>query len=394
MLRRKRWPTFLPLLLAGCCASAGPLIKASPTPDVQAARRERAVVWYTSLRRETAGKLIAAFREKHPIDVAVSHGSDVALGSQFLRGVREGRAEVDVLQLTDPGLLAGLKRRGLLREADVPSRLKVPPWLQDPEGFWVATHVQTAVLAYRRDRVQEGSPPRSWRDLADPRFRGRLVLPDPAEGGPAFYWAAAMERLLGRDFLEALGKNAAALVSSQEAGERMASGRQAVFAGVSGEEAWRVGRSGQPVETVVPPEGVPAVPAASALPKGAPHPAAGALFLDFLLSPAAQRVLAEEGFYPALPEAGPPAGRTALDRLRLLQLPWEGTARDGEALRQRLRQTLKAGASAGVPAPPPALARAPLRPIPPPSPKALPADPPHPCGRLISRDPGRTPSGA
>ncbi|MFQ5691912.1 MAG: ABC transporter substrate-binding protein [Nitrospinota bacterium] len=175
-----------------------------------------------------------------------------------------------------------------------------------------------------------------------PEAAGR---PDPSEGGPAFYWAAAMARLHGWGFLQALGRNAAAVVSYREAAERVAGGRAAVSGGLSGEAVWREGRKGKPVVLGVPAEGVPAIPAATGLPKGAAHPNAGALFLSFLLSPAAQRVLAGDGFYPALVGEAPPAGRVALEKLRLLQLPWERTARRGEALRRRLRRSLAGGAS-------------------------------------------------
>jgi hypothetical protein len=118
-----------------------------------------------------------------------------------------------------------------------------------------------------------------------------------------------------------------------------------VFAGMSGEDVWRVGQANGSIQLVVPQEGVPAVPAAAALPKGSPHPQAGALFLNFLLSPEAQRILSVDGFYPALSNESAPAGRIALQDLRLLQLPWKQTAQRGEDFYRRLRKSLKADAN-------------------------------------------------
>ncbi|MDP6618535.1 MAG: extracellular solute-binding protein, partial [Nitrospinota bacterium] len=318
MRRQIGWFPFFLLFLGGCCAGAGPLVRVPAAPDVRAGLAEKVVNWYTSLRGETAAGLIEAFQEKHSIRVAIFQGSDPALVSRFLRERQGPKANADVLQLTDPGLFAGLKQRGLLRPAEVPNGLKVPSWLRGSGGFWVASHVVTAVLAYRPDRLKTGSVPRSWSDLADARFRNRLIVPDPAESGPAFYWAAAMARLHGWGFLEALGRNAAAVLPYHEAAGGLAAGQAWVSGGLSGEEVWRAGRAGRPVTLGIPAEGVPAIPAAAALPKGAPHPAAGAAFLNFLLSPPAQRILAGDGFYPALPGVRAPAGRTALKRLRLL----------------------------------------------------------------------------
>ena len=383
MTHRRR--LFVPFLffLAGCCAPAGPLVKVPPTPDVQSARSEKAVVWYTPLRRETADRLVAAFRKTHRVEVSIVWGTNLELVTHFLEGLRGNKSEVDVLQLTDPGLFANLKKRKLLRQADVPNRLRVPHWMRDPDGFWVAPFVVTAVLAHRADRLKQGKPPRSWRDLADPRFRKRLLLPDPAEGGPAFYWAAAMVRLHGWGFLEALGRNAAAVVPYREAAERIASGGEAISGGLSGEDAWREGQKGKPVVLGIPAEGVPAIPAATALPKGAAHPNAAALFLNFLLSPAAQRILAGDGFYPALPGAAPPAGRIALDKLRLLQLPWEQTAQGGEDFRKKLSRSLKAGAPASVSALQPSRMRPSLQP----GTRSAPGRPPNPVKEVSSSHP-------
>ncbi len=348
MRGRIGWSPLIAFILAGCCAPGGPLVRVPPAPDIEAARKENSVIWYTSLRRETAAKLMEAFRRASGIDVRGFHGSDAALKSRFVGEWTGKKAGADLLQLTDPGMFADLKARGLLRRADTPNLLKVPRWLRDSGGFWVASHVVTAVLAYRPDRLKPGSVPRSWSALADARFRNRLIVPDPAESGPAFYWAAAMVRLHGWNFLEALGRNAAAVLPYREAAGRLAAGQAWVSGGLSGEDVWRAGRAGRPVALGIPAEGVPAIPAAAALPEGALHPIAGAAFLDFLLSPPAQRILASDGFYPALPDVRAPAGRTALNRLRLLQLPWERTARSGEKFRRRLGRSLRAAARSGA----------------------------------------------
>jgi iron(III) transport system substrate-binding protein len=316
-----------------------------PAPDLQAASGEKAVIWYTPLRRETADKIVAAFRARYPINVVTIQDSDVRLAWRFRQANTGKGVKADVLQLTDPGVMADLTERGLLREAAVPNRLNVPPWLRDRENFWVAPYAVTAVLAYRRDDIEAGETPRTWRDLAKPQFRNRLVVPDPGEGGPAFYWAAAMAKLHGWKFLKELGRNSASMVPFYQADAQMSVSKKMVFVGLSGEDVWRVGQARGGVQLVVPQEGVPVVPAAAALPKDSPHPQAGALFLNFLLSPA-------DGFYPVPPKENAPPGRIALEDLRFLQLPWKQTAQRGEDFYLRLRKSLKADARISVYKPP------------------------------------------
>ncbi len=299
------------------------------------------MIWHTSLRKETAEKIIQDFQEKISIRVEPTYGTDAELRAKLL-SAEPGQPRPDVFQSTDPGVLVELKGVGLLRPAEIPNRLRVSPWLADSDAAWVAPYVETAVMAYRTDKGPKGKPPIRWQDLRDTRFRHRLIVPDPSAGGPAFYWGASLARLYGWEYMEAIGKNAA-VVPYGDAAMRLLAGGAVFSGGLSGEDVWRARRAGRPVAPVIPEEGIPAIPAGTALLTGSPHPNAGALFLNYLLSLDAQRLFAADGFYAARADVEPPAGRVPLNRIRLLQVSWERTARRADDLKERLSRALQAG---------------------------------------------------
>ena len=337
-----RW--LIPLLflsLAGCCTPAGPLVRLPKAPDVKLGQAEGVVTWHTSLRKETAEKIIQDFQEKVPIRVEPTYGTDAELRAKLL-SEESGQPRPDVFQSTDPGVLVELKGVGLLRPAEFPNRFRVPPWLTDSDASWVAPYVVTAVMAYRTDKGPNGKPPIRWQDLRDSRFRDRLIVPDPSAGGPAFYWGASLAKLYGWGYIEAIGKNAV-VVPYEDATMRLLAGGAALSGGLSGEDVWRARRDGRPVAPVISEEGIPVIPAGAALLTGSSHPNAGALFLNYLLSADAQRIFAADGFYAARADVAPPAGRAPLNRIRLLQVSWERTARRADDLKKRLSRALQAG---------------------------------------------------
>jgi iron(III) transport system substrate-binding protein len=144
---------------------------------------------------------------------------------------------------------------------------KSPTWadiaanFKDPDGYWhgynywfAAAVVNTKLLAEKKL-----PKPKSWMDLANPVYKGEIVMPDPATSGTAFLSVAAIMQIYGEekgwDLLKNIGKNVAQYVQSGSAPSQMvAQGEYAV--GISWDQAI-YGRieKGFPIEAIVPDEG-------------------------------------------------------------------------------------------------------------------------------------------
>jgi iron(III) transport system substrate-binding protein len=85
-------------------------------------------------------------------------------------------------------------------------------------------------------------------------------------------------------------------------------------------------KKGEPIEMIVPKEGVPFISSPQAIFKKAPHPNAAKIFSDWLFSLEAQQILADRGLYVGHPDVKYPAGLVPLSKLKLMTLdPEEGS---------------------------------------------------------------------
>ena len=131
--------------------------------------------------------------------------------------------------------------------------------------------------------LQPSQYPKSWADLIDPRFKGEVILANPALSGSAYAQVYMIYKLYGNDFLAKLAKNAVFTASSTAGPESVARGEYAVT--VTGES--NIGKyigEGAPVTYVYPDEGTGARFDGTAIIANGPNFEAAKLFMDFMTS--------------------------------------------------------------------------------------------------------------
>ena len=190
---------------------------------------------------------------------------------------------------------------------------KIPAALKDPNGLWWTVHT-SAIAFVVNTRALGGAPvPRSWRDLLNPVYKGKIAYDDPTWGGTSFTLVYGLNALMGgneKDFKPGLAylKKLDANVSSYP--------RESIYNGVlRGEVPIWINADGNgykmkyvdggPVEVVIPSEGTFTMPLVMGLVKGAPHKAEAKKYLDWLLTAPAQGEFAKAYFLPVLPGATP-----------------------------------------------------------------------------------------
>ena len=209
--------------------------------------------------------------------------------------------------------------------------------------FYLWVQQRSDSIAYNTQKVSAAEAPRTWKDLLDPKWRGKLVTAHPGYSGVIATHVLALVHLHGWDYFKALAQNKPMLVQSAvDPGGIVASGERPVAANGGDYTFYQLKKKGNPVEIVFPKEGVPLVVSPSAITTFAPHPNAARLFTDFIFSREIQQVLADtEGLYTGHPEVKYPADRPKLGGFQLAGGP--GGAREAQrgdqvALRGVLRR--------------------------------------------------------
>jgi iron(III) transport system substrate-binding protein len=337
-MTRRRLPSFLAvalLLLAGALTS-----REAPAQDarLEAAKKEGKVVWYTSLALSSAEKVAKLFEAAYPgIKVEVHRTGSQRILQRVMQELQANIKNVDVIHTSDAGHYVLLKDKRLLMKYTPAGVERFPASFKDKDGYHYGLRATVNVIAYNTKGVPAAEAPRTWKDLLDPKWKGKLVSAHPGYSGVISTHVLALVNLYGWDYFKQLAQNRPMLVQSAvDPSGVVASGERPVAANGGDYTFYQVKKKGNPVEIVFPKEGVPLVISPTAIAAFAPHPNAAKLFTDFIFSRPVQQVMADsEGLYTGHPDVTYPADQPKLSELKLLQVDAEELEKRNEEIKTR-----------------------------------------------------------
>ena len=315
-----------------------PVASVAQDARVEAARKEGKVVWYTSLALPSAEKVAKLFEAAYPgVKVEVHRTGSQRILQRVMQELQANIKNVDVIHTSDAGHYVLLKDKKLLMKYTPPGIEGFPAGFKDKDGYHYGLRATVTVIAYNTKAVAAGDAPRTWKDLLDPKWKGKLVTAHPGYSGVIATHVLALVHLHGWEYFKQLAQNKLMLVQSAvDPGGVVASGERPVAANGGDYTFYQLKKQGNPVEIVFPKEGVPLVVSPSAIAAFAPHPNAAKLFTDFIFGRDVQQALADsEGLYTGHPGVKYPADRPKLTDLHLLQVEAEELEKRNEEIKTR-----------------------------------------------------------
>ncbi len=294
---------------AAAAAASAPEPDGAWTALIEAARREGRVVVSGPPTPETRTELSSAFRARFGIDVEYfAPGSTSVLVTRLVAERAAGQYTVDVILGGAAGLythafaermLAPLAPALVHPEVLDPSRWVVGRvWFMDPEQQYILrlSYQLTNEVAVNTQYVR-AEEIRSWRDLLDPRYRGKISSGDPGVPGTGSATAAYLLKMLGEDYVRALyqGQEPAISRDTRQLADWLARGTYPISIDLSAREIEPLRADGFPIAVVLrdDPEVPPPIAVGfglGALLDPAPHPNAGKLFLNWMALPEGQEI--------------------------------------------------------------------------------------------------------
>jgi ABC-type Fe3+ transport system substrate-binding protein len=280
---------------------------------VDAAKREGEVVWYsTQIVNQLVRPLAAAFEKKYPgIKVRYTRANANEVAVKILGESRAGRPQVDVFDGTST--VVPLKQEGFVLQWQPDAAKAYPELYKDPQGYWVASNIYINTPGYNTSLVPKGSEPRTYQDLLDPKWRGKMAwnaLPS-ASGAAGFIGnvLAEMGEADGMTYLRAFSKQRIANVAAaaREVLDQVIAGEYAIALQIFNHHAVISAKKGAPVDWI---KMEPATGTLSvvSIHKRAPHPNAAKLLVDFIISKEGQEVYRDADYLtadPAVPARDP-----------------------------------------------------------------------------------------
>jgi len=254
---------------------------------------------YTSSTTDYMTHLTDAFSDAHGIDVSIYKTASEALVQRIVEEDRAGFHGSDVTESNTPSMIA-LDENGLLVPYDSPKADKL---IAGSVGkSWIGDKANTFIVAWNTDRVPKGEEPHSLVELADPKWKGRLVL----EADDSDWYMAMWEHLVasGRTpaeadrIFEAIARNATFVNGHSLMAQLTAAGEFDVTVNSYLHTVKELMDDGAPLAWEPAVEPLVSRSDGVAIVKGAEHPAAALLFVDYLLDEG-QQVFADAYLTPA-----------------------------------------------------------------------------------------------
>ena len=168
------------------------------------------------------------------------------------------------------------------------------PEHKDPDGTHAAFRVNLSVMGYNTSLVKKEDAPKSFADLLDPKWAGKIVKAHPGYSGTIMTATQQIARDVGWDFLEKLAKQRVMQVqSASDPPKKLEIGERAVQADGNEYNLLQIKERKGPVEIVYPPEGTPFVVGPNGIFKNAPNPNAARLFQLYSFSAECQQLIVD-----------------------------------------------------------------------------------------------------
>ena len=335
----------LPLAYAMPVRAAPPPAEAITPALVAAAAKEGQVTWYTSADLQLAEKVGKAFEQKFSgIHARVERAGGERIFSRVAQEYAAGIHVPDAVSTGDAAQFITWKRQGLLAPY-VPEDVArhIPSEHRDPDGFYATVRSSLCVIAYNTGLVKREDAPKSFADLLDPKWKGKIVKAHPSYSGTIMTSTYQMVRELGWPYLEKLAQQQVLQIqSATDTPKKIVLGERPVMADGNESNVLLLKEAGGPIEVVYATEGSPSIVQPSAVFSAAPHPNAARLFQNYLFTVEAQELFVNMGGLRSLHSlVNDKPGRVALSAIKVWKDDPAAVETQGEELKRRYSQIFR-----------------------------------------------------
>jgi iron(III) transport system substrate-binding protein len=296
---------------------------------IDGAKKEGRVVFYASMEAQSAQRLVAQFEKKYPfVKVDATRIGSERMATRLIAEAQGRKVQADVVNQSGFDFY-GVLQKGIFDGYLSPERAALPPEYKDEHGLWTINSATLNVIGYNTKLVPAAMVPKSFWDLADPKWKGQLLMDENESkwmAGMMTYYGEAkvielLRRLATQEIQFRVGHTLIQTLAA--AGERPI----VVVAFANGVE--RLKKDGAPIDWVAA-DPIIGLTFGLGLVKDAPHPNAARLFIDFLLSREGQEILAAVGYYAPRSDVVSPFMKQAPPKMKVVPLPMSLATRYNE----------------------------------------------------------------
>jgi len=282
------------------------------------------LVVYSAGPAGLANDLVQAFQQRTGIQVQIYQSTTGKVLGRLQ--AEKSNPHADLVMLADWSAGAALQQEGMLQPF-YPTNGQNAIW-KGPKGMYYAYSASALGITYNTHLVK--SPPTTWLAALNPQWEGKIVMPDPAQSGSAvdFVGGYLQNQVLGMYYFQDLGKYGAVVqgANADALNEVITGAKDMVLAGVD-YMAYADIAKGEPLGIVYPKEGTVVNPRPVMILKSAHNLQAARLFEDFVMSDAAQAIVAKNYLLPGIKGYPANPARVGLSGIDAWTVNWGDLAR-------------------------------------------------------------------
>lgn len=326
-------------LCGGLLAACAPALPAAPAASPPASAPQGAsgkLVIYSGRSEPLLQPALDAFQAQNPaVEVLLKAGSNSELANALIE--EQANPQADLFITTELFTIQTLAQEGIFQPYRPAGAEGIDPQFLGQDDAWVGLTRRARVIMYNRDLVSPAELPTSIFDLTDPKWKGQIAAAGSTNGSMQAQ-IAAMRQLIGEEqseaWLQGLLENDVTFFGGHTDVRKAVGAGEFALGLVNHYYYYLQEAEGSPVGIIFPDQGDGQIglltnATAAAIIKGADNPTAAQALVDFLVSPAGQKLFAETNYeYPLLAGVALREGVEPLDDFRMAAVNVSAAALD------------------------------------------------------------------
>jgi iron(III) transport system substrate-binding protein len=177
-----------------------------------------------------------------------------------------------------------------------PEAASIPAALAEPTNLWTASNMHIVTVMVNRKQLGALPEPKTWSDLLDPKFKGKVIIADPANSSTAYTILWGVKQMLGAAALKKLAANVVVTPAAATLLRSVAQGEYAIGLTFESNAYAYVAGGQKEIKLVYPADGTFSTPEFLVLAKDAPNGATAKRAFDHIISKEVQIALLENAF--------------------------------------------------------------------------------------------------
>ena len=254
--------------------------------------------------------------------------------------IKAQKIGVDVLMVADPSYYLVLKEKGLLLDYVSPNHKDVVSD-KDPKGAWTCVRVCNMIIAYNSKKLKPEEAPKSWQDLLDPKWNGKIAMPSPMLSGTAYVAVGALADKYGWEYFDKLKANGLHVENGNSAIQNKLLTGEYLLAVILEENILKLAATkNEPLKVIYPTDGIVSVPSPIGILKTTKNPEGAKKLVDWWLSKEGQQAVVKGWMHSVRGDVEPPKGAPKLSTLLPAQVKvnWDKLAKEEAQIKEEFRK--------------------------------------------------------